>query len=131
MDIAKRLVEHDNWRWVGGMLALTEAEPEPSRMYASGEATAWVNEFPAYGDWPADNDCPFGSPHYPDLTDPATVGCLLAMAMEGGMVEVSDERMLEMARRIFGAPMAELGMRVAEVLLEMWEGGSVVPRDES
>jgi hypothetical protein len=119
--IAKRLVECEQWKWMPGMRALNDLG-EASRLHLSGEFTAETHQFPTYGDWPADNDNPFGAEHHPDLADPATHGCLLAMLGEvfAGLTSIADEELAEMARRVFGSDPCELGQAIAESLLDAW-----------
>lgn len=59
-DLAKRAVACKHWRWMPGMLAIVGAERQ----------RVLSEKLPAYPDW------------IPDLTDPATLGCLLALVRE-------------------------------------------------
>lgn len=71
-DLAKRAVACKGWRWVPGMLTLP-----------------WRDEFGDVSHPPwrlrTENWMPFADGHrgaIPDLTDPATLGCLLALVRE-------------------------------------------------
>lgn len=78
--LARRAVACRDWSWQPGMLAQTATSDVPDLRYLDGgcwwdieiaEAMAWR---PA---WVGPND------PLPDLTDPATLGCLLALVREG------------------------------------------------
>ena len=60
LDLAKRAVACKHWRWMPGMLAVVGVERQ----------RVLSDKLPAYPDW------------LPDLTDPATLGCLLALVRE-------------------------------------------------
>lgn len=71
-DLAKRAVACKGWRWMPGMLTLP-----------------WRDEFGDVSHPPwrlrTENWMPFADGHrgaIPDLTDPATLGCLLALVRE-------------------------------------------------
>jgi len=59
-DLAKRAVACKHWRWMPGMLAIVGVERQ----------RVLSEKLPAYPDW------------LPDLKDPATLGCLLALVRE-------------------------------------------------
>jgi hypothetical protein len=67
VDLAKRAVACKGWRWMPGMLTATGYRVCNS-----------------YGTWPhlQRGDTLRSGLHFPDLTDPATVGCLLALVRE-------------------------------------------------
>ena len=76
-DLAKRAVRAKCWRWLPGMRALDSCNEEhPARVIDARRSVVYE-----------DND---GAIHegvvsrsdLPDLTDPATVGCLLALVRE-------------------------------------------------
>ena len=78
MDLAKRAVACKGWRWMAGMRASgwdtseydsTGHDYETSARRSDGEA-----EWPPHGDWFV--------PGIPDLTDPATLGCMLALVRD-------------------------------------------------
>lgn len=60
LDLARRAVACKHWRWMPGMLAVVGVERQ----------RVLSEKLPAYGDW------------IPDLDDPATLGCLLALVRE-------------------------------------------------
>lgn len=76
-DLAKRAVACKHWRWTRGMTAICE---NGWRVLRGTDTWGWDD----HGNWP-------GGPPYrdlaaalnreilPDLTDPATLGCLLAL----------------------------------------------------
>ena len=90
-DLARRLVASPRWRWMPGMLATADGwlgtprvvdvdvdgTPDlwmyrgysrgPMAAHSTGDTTAWGE---------------VASDALPDLTDPATVGCLLALVRE-------------------------------------------------
>jgi hypothetical protein len=72
IDLAKRAVACKGWRWMPGMMRLRMTQPQ-MRDYLRREGRV-PEQFDnwAYDDWPV----------IPDLTDPATVGCLLALVRE-------------------------------------------------
>ena len=73
-DLAKRAVACRHWRWMPGMLGLSAKaglwrveRADLTALSGAGAGPASVHEV---GAW------------LPDLTDPATVGCLLALVRE-------------------------------------------------
>ena len=68
-ELARRLAAHPKWRWRGGMAPLHV----DGLAYRNG---TWIPDSIAAGQLD-------GNPyHFPDLEDPATWGCLLAMLWE-------------------------------------------------
>ena len=73
-DLAKRVIACKGWRWVAGMLAMNDwrvlwSWPNGTvNVGCSGSSEDRIN--------------PDGPLWYPDLTDPATLGCLLALVRE-------------------------------------------------
>jgi hypothetical protein len=68
LDLARKLAAHHEWEWLGGMLVEADGDERTWRLVGGG----WVQEAgesqrPRPGTW------------YPDLADPATQGCLIAM----------------------------------------------------
>lgn len=82
-DLSKRAIGLKGWRWMPGMLVQT-AEGQSWRL---DECDEWAGQPPvfAFPEW------------FPDLTDPATLGCLLARVREAW----GDEH-LHIGRRIAG-----------------------------
>jgi len=68
--LARRAVICPRWRWMPGMLRLRDAPGKADHGKREGRVEArddW-----SYAEWPC----------LPDLTDPATLGCLLALVRE-------------------------------------------------
>ena len=68
--LARRVVACPRWRWMPGMLRLRDAPGKADHGKREGRVEArddW-----SYAEWPC----------LPDLTDPATLGCLLALVRE-------------------------------------------------
>jgi len=72
-DLSKRAVACKGWRWMPGMLDTTGRR---FIEYADCGEAAWL--------WVADDGCEWlpVEGRLPDLTDPATLGCLLALVRE-------------------------------------------------
>ncbi len=73
-DLARRAVACPKWKWVPGMLAAT---PPDAVWREIGADRVRVTS-----DWEAGGPCGAPSQALPDLTDPATLGCLLALVRE-------------------------------------------------
>jgi len=67
-EIAQRAVACKHWRWIPGML--------------SSDTGLRLDEFTLEEDWEA---------KYPDLTDPATLGCLLHLVREAWGLHHGDD----------------------------------------
>jgi len=79
IELAKRAVAYKHWRWVAGMKLLsddpcerigykwTDYDEEPVPVLDTGNGWGWPT---------------VGSGWLPDLTDPATLGCLLHLVRE-------------------------------------------------
>lgn len=96
-ELGARAVVCEGWEWLGGMKMLTEHDDPTYRLtYIPGEYTDEKPEVspvrvlvpgggdcaPAWG-WPSED-----SGWKPDLSDPATVGCLLQLVRKKHGVEV-------------------------------------------
>ena len=71
--LARRAVACPRWRWMPGMLRLRDAPGKADHGKREGRVEArddW-----SYAEWPC----------LPDLIDPATLGCLLALVREAWM----------------------------------------------
>jgi hypothetical protein len=66
-DLSRRAVACKGWRWMGGMLIIHTPRHDG--------ATGYVSRLPQDGYRPNPGDVP-------DLDDPATLGCLLALVRE-------------------------------------------------
>jgi hypothetical protein len=79
-ELARRAVACKGWRWMPGMLALFLDEDEDPPVWVR-ERVQWVESPRSF--WPVRSGRPVRATVYlPDLTDPATLGCLLALVRE-------------------------------------------------
>ena len=89
LDLAKRLIACDRFRWLPGMRVLPDAANKAARCVRV-DGACWVfaveddiqieGHFgPAVECW---SDDALTGEELPDLTDPATLGCLLALVRE-------------------------------------------------
>lgn len=76
-DLARRAVACKGWRWMPGMLTLPFHEDDDRRLPTCHPA--WRVSRPGIAG-PFAHDPTWGA--LPDLADPATVGCLLALVRE-------------------------------------------------
>jgi len=70
IDLAKRAIACKGFRWMPGML-----NGNDGTRYIAGEQWAWDDPLRHHAKGIDNND-------WPDLTDPATLGCLLALVRE-------------------------------------------------
>jgi hypothetical protein len=69
-ELGRRAVNCKHWRWMEGMAWFEPPNGAPDNDGDCGRlGSLWT-------------DADFGSPAYPDLSDPATLGCLLALVRE-------------------------------------------------
>ncbi len=82
IDLGRRAVACKGWRWMPGMLAdLTTPEYKPARVLSVQSGGYEPPMLEIAWSWD-DGDGVHPRGWLPDLTDPATIGCLLALARE-------------------------------------------------
>ena len=76
-DLARRAVACRHWRWLPGMLAIDSCNEEhPARVIDAHRSVAYEDNDGAIHEGDVSRS------DVPDLTDPATLGCLLALVRE-------------------------------------------------
>ena len=76
-DLARRAVACRHWRWLPGMLAIDScSEEHPARVIDAHRSVAYEDNDGAIHEGDVSRS------DVPDLTDPATLGCLLALVRE-------------------------------------------------
>jgi len=76
--LARRAVACKGWRWMPGML-----NGKDGTRYMGGGAWAWADPYRHHAQGIAHDD-------WPDLTDPATLGCLLSLVADAHGVSIDD-----------------------------------------
>ena len=72
-NLARRAVACKGWRWMPGMRATWPDDSRPGRRYERG----WVSDYSGKEKFGCTDEHAL-----PDLTDPATIGCVLALVRE-------------------------------------------------
>lgn len=82
-DLARRAVACKHWRWMPGMLGASPSSPyEMHRVISAGLGCTHLTTGRYEAGGVVDQSGPMASALLPDLTDPATLGCLLALMRE-------------------------------------------------
>ena len=85
--LARRAVACKGWRGMPGMRAVGRYPDYPVRVHAFGENVRDTDDMQQPEPWGWQQPTPYGDsifpgPYLPDLTDPATLGCLLSLVRE-------------------------------------------------
>jgi hypothetical protein len=122
LALARRLAQHPRFRWMPGMRVW--------RPNGNGWHVTYVTPVEL---WSGDSYDPINGSHVPDLSDPATQGCLWAMLNEAARpVHVYDETdgfVIEChpggdRERVTGRT---IGEALACALMEAWHGPAATP----
>ena len=70
--LPQRVIKCKHWRWMPGMLV----------RYSDGKSWYRLTEIDSYGIRPTNYKPPNPRDAWPDLNDPATIGCLLALVRD-------------------------------------------------
>ena len=119
MDLAREVVALPGWRWLPGML-----NGKDRTRYVGDESWAWSDPYRHHAQGIAGDD-------WPDLTDPATAGCLLALlgpvwavVPPGGCQEQWSIALSEEGAVVRGDTLGEASARAA-IAMDRWPGGGV------
>lgn len=88
IDIARRAVACKHWHWLPGMRAIGKYPNNPVRIHNFGENVQDLDDMEAadtFLRWQQPiihGDCGYDGPYLPDLSDPATLGCVLALVRD-------------------------------------------------
>jgi hypothetical protein len=115
--LSRRAVACKGWRWMPGMRAVGQYPNYPVRVHAFGENLRDTDDMEQPGPWGWQQAEPYGDhvypgPYLPDLQDPATLGCLLALV-----------------RKAHGDPVLFARFRAARVRPDWavsWDGSDVI-----
>jgi hypothetical protein len=85
--LSRRAVACPKWRWMPGMRAVGQHADYSVRVHAFGENLRDTDDMEDPEPWGWQQAEPYGDhvypgPYLPDLQDPATLGCLLALVRE-------------------------------------------------
>jgi hypothetical protein len=76
ISVARRAVACKGWRWMPGMLMREAGDDVGQRIVSTDHRQSWL--FTEHGEDRSSDDPGI----WPDLDDPATIGCLLALVRE-------------------------------------------------
>jgi hypothetical protein len=95
-ELSRRAVACKRWRWMPGMLALDSCNEEhPARVIDARRSVVYEDNDGAIREGVVSRS------DVPDLTDPATLGCLLALVREAW----GDDRVSSVANTVYGTRM--------------------------
>jgi hypothetical protein len=87
IELGRRAVACKGWRWMPGMRAVGQYPNYPVRVHECGENVRDTDDMEEPEPWGWQQPAPYSDhvypgPYLPDLTDHATLGCLLALVRE-------------------------------------------------